>query len=325
MLVKDTLQACEEYLTFARREETVEHRAQTYHSLVLRRKLRMAVRWITERDTGGLLQPRERCTKTGYRVMEVLRTKHLEAQTPTAASLDSYPGLPPELTPVDITKDTVTAVAGRLSGGAGPGGTDSVSLQHWILRLRAASAEPRLIVGDFFEWLGNGRPSWATYQALMSGRLIALDKQPGIRPVGVGETWRRMMAKCLMRVAGPEAKTACGTTQLAGGVEAGIEGAIHVMRVLWEEHQTEEDWGFLLIDARNAFNEENRTAMIWAVCHEWPTGAQFTFKCYRHWATLVVWDTGDDSGHFLHSKKGVTQGYPLAMIAYGIGVLPLSR
>ena len=41
-------------------------------------------------------------------------------------------------------------------------------------------------------------------------------------------------------------------------------------------------------------------------------------NCYRHWATLVVRDTGDGSGHFLYSKEGVTQGDPLAMIAYGI-------
>ena len=61
---------------------------------------------------------------------------------------------------------------------------------------------------------------------------------------------------------GPEAKVAFGTTQLAGGLEAGIEGAIHAMRVLWDKHKKEEDWGFLLIDARNALNEENRTDMI---------------------------------------------------------------
>ena len=72
------------------------------------------VRWITERETGGVLQPGDRCKKTGDLVMEVLLTKQLEAWTPTTASLDSYPGRPPELTPVDITKDTVTAVAGRL-------------------------------------------------------------------------------------------------------------------------------------------------------------------------------------------------------------------
>ena len=62
------------------------------------------------------------------------------------------------------------------------------------------------------------------------------------------------------------------------------------MRVLLEENRKEEDWGFLFIDAHNAFNEENRTAMLWAVRQEWPSGAQFTFNCYRHWSTLVVRD-----------------------------------
>ena len=77
--------------------------------------------------------------------------------------------------------------------GRNGGGADSVSLQHWLLRFGSASAELRLIVGDFVEWIGNGRPPWSAYRALMSGRLIALDKQPGIRLVGVGETWRQMM------------------------------------------------------------------------------------------------------------------------------------
>ena len=67
----------------------------------------------------------------------------------------------------------------------------------------------------------------------MSGRLIALDKQPGIRPVGVGETWRRLMAKCLLWVTGQEAKASCGTAQLVGVVEAWLEGSMHAIRVLW--------------------------------------------------------------------------------------------
>ena len=124
---------------------------------------------------------------------------------------------------------------------------------------------------------------------------------------------------------GQESKPACGTEQLAGGVEAGIEGAIHAARLQWAQHFQEEDWGFLLIDARNAFNDENRTAMLWAVRNEWPSGAQFTFNFYPHWATLGVRNTADGSVHFLHSKEGMTQGDPLAMITYGIGVLPLIR
>ena len=89
MLVEDTLCTCAEYLTVARRKETAEHRAQAFHSLVIRGKLRMAVRWITELETGGVLETGDRCTKTGDRVMEVLRSKHPEARAQTAASLDS--------------------------------------------------------------------------------------------------------------------------------------------------------------------------------------------------------------------------------------------
>ena len=51
----------------------------------------------------------------------------------------------------------------------------------------------------------------------------------------------------------------------------------------------------------NVFDEENCTAMMWAVHHEWKCGVQFVFNCYRYWATLVI-RAGDGTGHFLHSK-----------------------
>ena len=97
------------------------------------------------------------------------------------------------------------------------------------------------------------------------------------------------------------------------------------MRLLWAQHSQEEDWGFLLIDVQNAFNEEDRTAMIWDVRYECSRGAGFTFNCYCHWATLVVRKMEEGSGQFLHSKEDVTQGDPLYMIEYGIGILPLIR
>ena len=53
MLVEGTLRTCTQYLTAARREESKEHRAQNFRSLVLRGKLRTEVWWITERKTGG--------------------------------------------------------------------------------------------------------------------------------------------------------------------------------------------------------------------------------------------------------------------------------
>ena len=134
--------------------------------------------------------------------MEVLCTKHPYALPPTAASLDTYPDLPLELIPLEITNYTVTEVVGQLSGVSGPCGKYSVSLQHWLLHFGAVSRDLQLIVSDFPEWLGNRRTPLVANQSMMSVRLIALDKHPGVRPAGVGETWRRLMVNYIRRVTG---------------------------------------------------------------------------------------------------------------------------
>ena len=48
-------------------------------------------------------------------------------------------------------------------------------------------------------------------------------------------------------------------------------------------------------------NEENWNVMLWTVHYEWTSDAKFTFNCYRHWATMVIWYAGG-LGHFIHSK-----------------------
>jgi hypothetical protein len=111
--------------------------------------------------------------------------------------------------------------------------------------------------------MANDQPPWAANRALKAGRLVALEKCPGVQPVGIGESWNRLFAKCVMLLAGAEAKDACGVDQLCAGLEASIESGIHVMRLLWEMHAAEEEWGgFLLVDAKNAFKEGKRLARL---------------------------------------------------------------
>ena len=61
----------------------------------------------------------------------------------------------------------------------------------------------------------------------MSCSLIALDKLPGMRPVGIWEMLHHAIAKLVMRAAGDQAKTAFGSLKLCVGLEAVIEGADH--------------------------------------------------------------------------------------------------
>ena len=153
---------------------------------------------------------------------------------------------------------------------------------------------------------------------LVANRLIALDKCPGVRPIGIGETLRRVVGKAVCYATRVDVKLACGSDQLCGGVRSGIEGAIHVMAGLFLQHGVSSGWGVLLVDASNAFNSLNRIAMLWNVRVLWPC-SRFVFNTYQGWATLVV----RGSQEYLYSMEGVMQGDPLSMFLYAVGTLPL--
>ena len=128
---------------------------------------------------------------------------------------------------MDCPVDAVEAVARKLTGGAGCSSVDAALLRNMLLRHGRASAELREELSAWARWLANTSPPWAAYRAMRQGRLVALDKQPGVRPLGIGESWMRAVAKLVLTELGRDGKAACGSTQLCAGLEAGIEGAIH--------------------------------------------------------------------------------------------------
>ena len=208
----------------------------------------------------------------------------------------------------------------------------------------------------------------------MACRLAALDKEPGVCPVGMGETHRRLMAKCVVAAIGDSATISCGNVNLCAGLSAGIEGALHAMveapeflrrrseeegaettdvadtapqdddpgegqdllpgtqspeqgdaMATTQEMETPDDPVIsIMLDARNGFNELGRKAMFWTVRHRWAAGARFAFDCYRHQCKLTLRQRGKPC-HIILSREGVTQGDPLSMILYGIGLLPLAE
>ena len=91
-----------------------------------------------------------------------------------------------------------------------------------------------------------------------------------------------------------------------------------------EAEDPDDPAGVILVDARNGFNELSRKAMLWTVRHRWAPGARFAFNCYRHSALLLLRGRGHP-GEFLRSCEGVTQGDPLAMVLYGLALVPLAE
>ena len=68
----------------------------------------------------------------------------------------------------------------------------------------------------------------------MSVLMITLDKQAGVLPVSMGETWQRIFAKCILRIMGAKATNAYNDDQLCAGLKAGVDGAVHVVQAIWE-------------------------------------------------------------------------------------------
>ena len=66
-------------------------------------------------------------------------------------------------------------------------------------------------------------------QALVAGRLIPLDKNPGVRPIGIGEVLRRIISSATMSLLKPELVNATAPLQTCAGLSGGIEASIHAL------------------------------------------------------------------------------------------------
>ena len=159
-----------------------------FSRLMLQGKVKAAVRWATERTRGELLMPTDVVDNTsGTTVLDVLRQKHPSARPPKASSLVPCDVLP-LFEDVEITGSHLLFVAHRIQGGAEPGGCDAGHWRDVLLRFGAYSSRLRDAVAALARRLLNSIVPWEDISALVANRLIALDKCPGVRSIGIGET-----------------------------------------------------------------------------------------------------------------------------------------
>ena len=119
----------------------------------------------------------------------------------------------------------------------------------------------------------------------MASRLLPLDKNPGLRPIGVGEVLGRIIGKVVMTSLREEIISSVGSLQVCAGHEGGCEAAVHAMRTVFQQEDSE---AVLLVDAANAFNSVNKNAFLHNIRIICPSLSTFVYNCYSSPTRLFV-------------------------------------
>ena len=182
--------------------------------------------------------------------MKLLQRKHPEPA-------DICPGavvndIPDETHPVifsTIDGKAIRKAAIKTKGSAGPSGLDADGWRHLLLsknfrddneqlRNALALATRKLATQKEAIRIEKNHPT-SNLEAYLACRLVPLDKSPGLRPVGIGEVLRRVMGKTVMSVVKQDVQETTGSIQVCAGQPGGCETAIHVMKDLFDDDETE--------------------------------------------------------------------------------------
>ena len=122
-----------------------------------------------------------------------------------------------------------------------------------------------------------------------------------MRPIAVGETLRRLVAKCLCSHVKSEAREWLSPLQVGVAVPLGAEAAVHSSRHWVHAHRNNPDKVFLKLDFVNAFNTVDRATVLREVRLRLPAMAPWAEWCYSHHTKLLF------QGEALTSEAGVQQ------------------
>ena len=211
-----------------------------------------------------------------------------------------------------IDEQLILKASLRTKGSAGPSGMDA-ELYRRILGSKNFNTEGKALREEIAKMAKNLLTTSydpSLLEAYTAARLIPLDQNPGVRPIGVGEVLRRIIGKAITWTVNDEIKEAAGPLQTCAGHGAGAEAAIHAMKEIYENEATD---AVLLIDATNAFNCMNRSVALHNIQIICPAIATYVINTYRSPSRLFV-----AGGMEIKSQEGTTQGDPLAMPWYSV-------
>ena len=290
---------------------SAEDNAKTFAKLMLQGKINAALNLLSTEGGGGVLPLSES-------VINSLVEKH---PSPAPIQEDALLHGPVNKVPSNyfdsIDEETIAKAAQLTKGAAGPSHVDAKHYRHILLsnKYKTENKQLREQIAKLARKLASTIVDPATLEAFICCRLVPLDKQPGIRPIGIGEVMRRIIGKAVGWTIRPDLMKSAGPLQAAGGAKGGAEAAIHAMRTIFEDESTD---AVILVDASNAFNSLNRQVALHNVQRTCPPFATILINTYRKCSRLAV-----SGGAEILSQEGSTQGDNLGGHFYNQGTIPL--
>ena len=281
--------------------------------------------FLSRKTSGGILQldkmipdKTEGEEAVMQSVQEILKDKHPLAAPSTPCTLLDNEDNPEPIDPIlfnGLNSKTTLQSAVHTQGSAGPSGLDAQAWRRMCTSFKSASTNLCAALANVGKRIATTTVHPDGLAAFVACRLIPIDKCPGVRPIGVGEVPRRIIAKAILRILKMDIEEAAGPLQLCAGQDGGCEAAVHAMKQIFLDQGTE---AALLVDATNAFNSINRQSALHNINVMCPPLAQVLINTYRHPVRLFITGSGEIS-----STEGTTQGDPLAMAMYAITIKPL--
>ena len=282
------------HLSKSRQQNAIsEDKARLFANLMKEGKLKAAQRILSKEATGKPLD-------LSHEVKENLIKKHPPRQPPLPEAITPRINTTENFHPIifdQIDGKLILDSALKSDGAAGPSGFDAAAWKRLCSSFGSYSVDLCNAIAMVTKNVCTTYVDPEGIEALVAGRLIALDKCPGVRPIGIGETVRRIMGRAILSILKEDIKKAVGPIQLCAGQEAGCEAAIHAIHKIFDDSTTD---AVMLVDATNAFNALNREVALRNIHTSCPALATILTNTYRHDIPLFI------GGETIMSQEGTT-------------------
>ena len=178
-----------------------------------------------------------------------------------------------------VAEEVLQAIRSFPKGFAG--GPDGLRPQH-LKDITSDEASCRILIPaltPFVQLVLEGRTPASIRPFFFGANLTALQKkQGGVRPIAVGCTLRRLVAKVAGAKVAKEMGELLAPRQLGYGVKMGAEAAVHAARLYLRDLDPSK--AVLKLDFRNAFNSIRRDKMLGAIREHAPELYHFVFSAF---------------------------------------------